>query len=96
MVRLRIILLLAVFSLSLPLKGQKYENLGKTPQMGWNSWNKFSSNINETLIRETSDLMVSKGLLDAGTYISILTIAGLVKGILSGLSGKTERNFLQE
>lgn len=25
--------------------------LGKTPPMGWNSWNKFHCNINETLIR---------------------------------------------
>ena len=72
MVRLRIILLLAVLSLSLPLMGQKYENLGRTPQMGWNSWNKFASNINENLIKETADLMVSKGLLDAGyVYLNL-------------------------
>ncbi len=72
MVRLRIILLLAVLSLSLPLMGQKYENLGRTPQMGWNSWNKFASNINENLIKETADLMASKGLLDAGyVYLNL-------------------------
>lgn len=25
--------------------------LGKTPPMGWNSWNKFGCNINETVIK---------------------------------------------
>ena len=45
---------------------QKWEGLADTPQMGWNSWNKFEDKINEQLIRETADVMVEKGLLDAG------------------------------
>ena len=46
--------------------------LGKTPQMGWNSWNKFGCNINETLIKETIDTLNSSGLLEAGyNYINI-------------------------
>ena len=40
--------------------------LGLTPPMGWNSWNTFTWNINEELIRETADIMVSSGLKDAG------------------------------
>ena len=40
--------------------------LGRTPPMGWNSWNKFNCNINETLIRQTADLLVSTGLADLG------------------------------
>ncbi len=40
--------------------------LGLTPPMGWNSWNTFTWNINEELIRETADVMVSSGLKDAG------------------------------
>ena len=40
--------------------------LAKTPPMGWNSWNTFGENINEALIRETADAMVSTGLLEAG------------------------------
>lgn len=40
--------------------------LGLTPPMGWNSWNTFTWNINEDLIRETADVMVSSGLQDAG------------------------------
>ena len=38
----------------------------KTPPMGWNSWNTFGENINEDMIRETADAMVSTGLKDAG------------------------------
>ncbi len=40
--------------------------LGMTPPMGWNSWNTFSWNINEDLIKETADVMVSSGLKNAG------------------------------
>lgn len=40
--------------------------LGLTPPMGWNSWNTFTWNINEALIRETADAMVESGLKDAG------------------------------
>lgn len=40
--------------------------LGLTPPMGWNSWNTFTWNINEGLIKETADVMVSSGLKDAG------------------------------
>ncbi|MFR6328144.1 MAG: glycoside hydrolase family 27 protein [Eisenbergiella sp.] len=37
-----------------------------TPPMGWNSWNTFGENINEELIFETADAMVSTGLLEKG------------------------------
>jgi alpha-galactosidase len=51
---------------------QKFDNLAATPQMGWNSWNKFACNIDEKLIRETADAMVKLGLKDAGyQYINI-------------------------
>ena len=36
------------------------------PPMGWNSWNTFAAKIDEKLIMETADKMVSEGLLDAG------------------------------
>lgn len=44
----------------------KWEGLAETPQMGWSSWNKFQTNINETLIKDIADKMVSLGLVDAG------------------------------
>ena len=40
--------------------------LALTPPMGWNSWNKFGCDVNEKLIRETADAVVSTGMKDAG------------------------------
>jgi len=40
--------------------------LVKTPPMGWNSWNVFHENINETQIKQIADVMVSSGMRDAG------------------------------
>ena len=46
--------------------------LALTPPMGWNSWNKFGCDVNENLIREMADAMVSSGMKDAGyQYIVI-------------------------
>eukprot|EP00249_Psilotum_nudum_P008985 c21637_g3_i1 orf=603-1859(+) len=46
--------------------------LGAAPQMGWNSWNHFGCQINENIIREIADAMVSRGLSAAGyNYINI-------------------------
>ncbi|THG04786.1 hypothetical protein TEA_029614 [Camellia sinensis var. sinensis] len=46
--------------------------LGLTPQMGWNSWNHFQCNIEEKLIKQTADAMVSTGLADLGyKYINL-------------------------
>lgn len=46
--------------------------LAPTPPMGWNSWNKFGCRIDEQLIRETADAMVSAGMKDAGyRYVNI-------------------------
>jgi len=46
--------------------------LARTPPMGWNSWNKFASRVDDSVIRETADAMVSGGMKDAGyLYINI-------------------------
>jgi len=46
--------------------------LAPTPPMGWNSWNKFHCDIDEELIRETADAMVSSGMRAAGyEYVNI-------------------------
>lgn len=46
--------------------------LALTPQMGWNSWNRFACNINETLIRQTADALVSSGLAAVGyNYLNL-------------------------
>jgi alpha-galactosidase len=40
--------------------------LGITPPMGWNSWNTFTWDINEQLIRDVADKFVNDGYKDAG------------------------------
>ena len=40
--------------------------LALTPPMGWNSWNTFTWQINEELIKQAADAFVETGLKDAG------------------------------
>jgi alpha-galactosidase len=40
--------------------------VGRTPPMGWNSWNTFGCNISESLIRGMADSIVNTGMRDAG------------------------------
>ena len=55
--------------------------LARTPARGWNAWNSIRcEGLNENLIREVADAMVSSGLRDAGyTYVNIddCELAGL-------------------
>ena len=51
---------------------QKFEELAKTPPMGWNSWNHFRCEINEKVIKETADAMVSSGMKAAGYQYVII------------------------
>ncbi len=49
-----------------------WNGLAKTPPMGWNSWNKFAGTINDRIVREIADAMVSSGMRDAGyVYVNI-------------------------
>jgi alpha-galactosidase len=70
--RLPLLLALGAVLAAPQAAAQKFEHLAATPQMGWNSWNKFACNIDEKLIRETADAMVRLGLKDAGyEYVNI-------------------------
>ena len=40
--------------------------LAATPPMGFNTWNKFGCDVDETLIRQTADALVETGMRDAG------------------------------
>jgi len=49
-----------------------FESLAATPPMGWNSWNKFGCDVNESLLKQMADAIVSSGMKDAGyQYIVI-------------------------
>jgi len=62
-----------VFALCLCAIALALDNgLGRTPQMGWNSWNKFGCNISEELIKNTIDALVDNGFVAAGyEYINL-------------------------
>src|SRR6266446_4539598 len=46
--------------------------LARTPPMGWNSWNKFASRIDDATVRTIADAMASNGMKAAGyLYINI-------------------------
>mmetsp|Transcript_13917 Transcript_13917/g.9823 ORF Transcript_13917/g.9823 Transcript_13917/m.9823 type:complete len:213 (+) Transcript_13917:1-639(+) len=46
--------------------------LGLTPQMGWNSWNKFACDVSETLIEETAQQMIDLGFAELGyNYVNV-------------------------
>src|SRR3954454_14922851 len=46
--------------------------VGRTPPMGGNSWNTFGCNINETLIRQMADAMVSAGMRESASQYVVL------------------------
>jgi alpha-galactosidase len=59
--------------LPLPEERELPDNgLARTPPMGWNSWNHFAEKVDDRIVREAADHMVSSGMSAAGyTYINI-------------------------
>jgi alpha-galactosidase len=57
---------LFLVALSSSIFAQKFDGLALTPPMGWNSWNKFGCDVDEKLIRETVDAIVTSGMKAAG------------------------------
>lgn len=50
---------------------QKNEGLALTPPMGWNSWNTFRCDVNESLIMQVADQIITSGMKDAG-YVYVV------------------------
>ncbi len=74
----KILLVITLFVFT-TINAQKFENLALTSPMGWNSWNTFQTNINEKLVMETADAMVSSGMKDAGYEYIILDDGWMAK-----------------
>lgn len=74
----KILLIVALFFFA-NSKAQKFEGLALTPPMGWNSWNTFQTKINEKLVKETADIMVSSGMKDAGYQYLVLDDGWMAK-----------------
>jgi alpha-galactosidase len=62
----RVIFLLSIVFLFFNTSAQKFNQVAKTPPMGWNSWNRFHCNVSEDLIMGIADAMVSSGMKDVG------------------------------
>jgi alpha-galactosidase len=73
MMKNRILCVLSLVAALCPLSSFAQKTvLAATPPMGWNSWNKFGCNVNESMIREMADAMVKSGMKDVGyEYIVI-------------------------
>ena len=59
--------------LPIPIVHRVHKNgLAKTPPMGWNSWNKFASRVDDAGVRAAADALASNGMKDAGyVYVNI-------------------------
>lgn len=65
-------LVVAAVLTGLDAYAQKWDDLAQTPPMGWNAWNCFQCNINETVIKNIADKLVETGLADAGyVYLNL-------------------------
>jgi alpha-galactosidase len=68
----RIGLLLALAGIAASASAQTNPGLALTPPMGWNSWNLFEGNINETNVQGIADAMCETGMKAAGYEYIIL------------------------
>jgi alpha-galactosidase len=55
-----------------PLQNVPYNGLAKTPPMGWNSWNKFRTHIDDKIVRGIADAAASSGMREAGYQYIII------------------------
>lgn len=58
-------LILTVFSMNVVAQ-ESWDELAKTPPMGWNSWNTFRLDINEDVVKGIADVFVENGFKEAG------------------------------
>ncbi|MBV9443238.1 MAG: glycoside hydrolase family 27 protein [Acidobacteriaceae bacterium] len=50
----------------------RWNGLANTPPMGWNSWNKFASKVDDAGVRAAADAIASNGMKQAGyLYVNI-------------------------
>lgn len=57
----------------LPAVVLAYDNgEGRTPQMGWNSWNHYRCNVNETIVKSAADAFIANNLPKFGyKYVNV-------------------------
>lgn len=65
-----------------------YNGLNLVPQMGWNNWNAFHCDVNESLLLTTAQDMIDYGLRDLGYNYIVLDDCWAV--------GRNETGYLVE
>ena len=66
------IALLASSSVAAIAQHSAPSQIAQTPPMGWNSWNYFHHDVNDQVVRQAADALVSTGMKDAGyVYVNI-------------------------
>lgn len=58
-----IVVCLAIFP---PIRYCLDNGLARTPPMGYNTWNAFHEEIDEKMVRESAEILISSGLAAAG------------------------------
>ena len=69
MILKRMKLIVLVF-MSIQIASSIDNGLGKTPPMGWNGWNTYRCDVNETIVRDTVSKIMELGF-DKKGYIHI-------------------------
>jgi alpha-galactosidase len=77
--RMKKFIFLLILCFPLPLMAQKFGRLAMTPPMGWNTWNTFGTNINEKLIKEMAEALISSGMREAGYKYIVLDDAWMAQ-----------------
>ncbi|KAJ5663144.1 Alpha-galactosidase [Penicillium longicatenatum] len=58
--------------LAIGLASALENGLARTPQMGWNTWNSFACDMNETVVLQAAEKIVSLGFKDLGYHYVVM------------------------
>eukprot|EP00118_Oscarella_pearsei_P009580 m.55772 g.55772 ORF g.55772 m.55772 type:complete len:187 (+) comp34502_c0_seq19:822-1382(+) len=68
--------------------------LALTPPMGWNTYNFFKRNYNETVIVQTAEALVTTGMRDVG-YVYVNIDGGWWEGVGTGTAVRNASGYLE-
>ena len=69
---IRLLVLVAILCSLNSFAWAEEPGVGRTPPMGWNSWNHFACKVSDAMVRAQADALVSTGMKAAGyVYVNI-------------------------
>ena len=63
---IRLLVLVAIPCSLSGLSRAEEPGVGRTPPMGWNSWNHFACKVSDAIVRAQADALASTGMKAAG------------------------------